>query len=111
MISEVKGYIQNIYNDFSNLSNLDKAKVIVKTTFVATAVGLIAGLGLSGFTSVGAGLLSGAQVFKLSVSQYADRTRENRDIIEKKIIDIFGKNLIDSDKPKITSTVAKINSI
>ncbi len=110
MISGIKEYIQNIYNDFSLLSKSDKAKVIVKTAFVATSVGLISGLGLSGFTSVGIGLLVGGQVFKLLLDSSTDtRKREIEEMIQRGVINQIQQGFINSNNPGIVKMAANLN--
>jgi len=109
VISGVKGYIQNIYNNFSALSNSDKAKVIAKTVFVATSVGLICGLYYSGFTSAGLGLQAGGQVFKLLVdSLTAKRNREIQEMLQQDAMDQIQQGLINSNNPAIVSMAANI---
>lgn len=109
MISGVKGYIQNIYNNFSALSNSDKAKVIAKTVFVATSVGLLNGLYWSGFTSAGLGLLVGGQVFRLLVdSLTAKRNREIQEMLQRAAMDQIKQGFINSNNPEIVSMAVNL---
>lgn len=112
MISGIKGYIQKVYNDFSKLSNSDKAKVIVKTAFVATSVGLINGLYFSRSTALGAGLLAGVQVFKLLLDSLTDNNaRELQERIQRTAIDNIQQGFINSNNPAIVRMAPILNNL